>query len=66
MRNVSTHQIIVKWNNATDQWRLTNMANGKFVQEFYDCPQFLDYFPEADCNKHTLYEVTIRKIGEVL
>lgn len=66
MKQETTHTVVLTWNNATQQWRLRDLSSGKFVQEFYDCPQFLDYFPLADKSRQTLYEISIRKVGEIV
>lgn len=32
--------VIISWNEATQQWRMCWADTGKFINEFYDCPSF--------------------------
>lgn len=53
-------RIRLTWNNSTEQWRMSwagAVNDGKFIQEFFDCPTFSRIFPGVSKVQPTVWKV---------
>lgn len=55
-------RVLIRWNEATEQWRMSNAVTGKFIQEFFDCANFPLVFPGCRKDAGNEYSLFSRKV----
>ena len=58
-------RFVMKWNKVKDLWYLICRKN-RFVQEFFDCGNVHESFPDLNKQEDNHYKVVITKEGEGL
>jgi len=58
---ISCFKLVLKWNEATEQWRLLD-KEGNTIQEMFDCKTINNIF-KPEKGKDNKYQMLVRKIN---
>lgn len=55
--------VTLHWNDATEQWRMTNTDSDEFIQEFYDCENINKVFEGLNKTESQVWKLYTERLA---